>query len=93
MLGRVYFTSNYGFQNIFLYQPKIDILEVRKDKGNDYVLRWKSKGAFNSELKSLHIAFLNSIKLSKYRIGIFDKYHLTVERNSCLRKIVNVYIV
>ena len=43
---------------------------------------------FNSKLKPLYTAFLNSIKHSKYRIGIkFDKDHLAVEQNNYLSKI------
>ena len=79
-LGRIYFTSNDGSQNTFVYQPTFDTLELKKDKGTDYVLSWKSKGVFNSKLKPLYTTFLNSIKLSEYRIGIkFDKDPLAVE--------------
>ena len=41
----------------------------KKGKGNDYVLSWKSEGVFNSKLKPLYTALLNSIILSDYRIG------------------------
>ena len=59
-----------------------------------YVLSWKSKGVFNSKLKPLYTAFLNSMKLYEYRIGMkFDKDLLAVEQKSYLMKIVNVYIV
>ena len=54
----------------------------------------KSKGVFNYKLKSLYTAFVNSIKVSEYRIAIkFDKKPLTVKQNNYLIKIVNVYIV
>ena len=93
-LGRIYFTSNDGSQNTFVYQPTIDTLELNKDKGTDYVLSWKSKRAFNSELKSLYTAFLLSIKLSGYKTGIkFGKDPLAVEKNNYLTQIVNVHIV
>ena len=67
----MHFTSNGGSQNIFVYQPTLDTLESKKkkDKGNDYVLSWKSKGVFNSKLKPLYTALVNSIILSDYRIG------------------------
>ena len=59
-----------------------------------YVLSWKSKGVFNSKLKPLYTAFLNSMKLYEYRIGMkFDKDLLAVEEKIYLMKIVNVYIV
>ena len=63
--GRIYFTSNDGSQNIFVYQPILDTLELKREKGTDYVLSWKSKGLFNSKLKPLYNAFLQSIKLSE----------------------------
>ena len=47
-LGRMYFTSNDGSQNKFVYQPTLDTLELKKDKRNDYVLIWKSNGVYNS---------------------------------------------
>ena len=46
---------------------------------------------FNSKLKPLYSAFLNSIKHSKYRIGIkVDKDRLAVDQNNYLSKTVNV---
>ena len=42
----MYFTSNDGSQNTFVYQPKLNILEWKKDKGTVYVLSSKSKEAF-----------------------------------------------
>ena len=35
---RIYFTSNDGSQNTFVYQPTLDTLGLKKDKGTDYVL-------------------------------------------------------
>ena len=88
-LGRIYFTNNDGSQNIFVYQTTLDTIELKKYKGTDYVLSWKSKGIFNSKPKPLYTTFLNSIKLSEYGIGIkFEK-----ERNKYLSKTVNLYIV
>ena len=86
----MYFTINDVSQNTFVYQPTLDTLEFKKIK----TLISKSKGVYNSKLKPLYTAFLNSIKLSGYRIGIkFDKDPLAVERGNYLTKIVNVYIV
>ena len=90
----MYFTSNDEPQNTFVYQPTLDTLELKKDKGTDHVLSWKSNGVYNSKLKPLYTAFLHSIKLSGYKMGIkFDKDPLAVEQNNYLTKIVNVYIV
>ena len=82
-IGRIYFTSNDGSQNTFVYQPTFDTLELKKDKGTDYVLSWKSKGMFNFKLKPLYTTFLHSIKLSEYRIEMkFDKDPLAVKQNN-----------
>ena len=37
-LGRIYFISNDGSQNTFVYQPTLDTLELNKDKITAYVL-------------------------------------------------------
>ena len=36
------FFGDYGFQNMFVYQPVFSKLELEKYKGNDYVIGWKS---------------------------------------------------
>ena len=41
-LGRMYFTKNDGSQNTF-FQSTLDTLQLKKDKGTDYVLSWESK--------------------------------------------------
>ena len=80
MIGRVYFTSNDGSQIAFVHQPALDSLELKKVKGTDYVLSWKSSGLFNYKLEPLYTVFLKSIKLSEYRTGIkFDTDPLAVE--------------
>ena len=43
---------------MFVYQSALDTLELKKDKSTNYVLSWKSKGRYNSELKPLYTAFL-----------------------------------
>ena len=58
------------------------------------VVTWKSKGVYNSKLKSLYTAFLRSIRFSEYIIVIqFDKDLLAIEQNNHESKNVNVYIV
>ena len=49
---------------MFVYQPTLDTLKLKKDKGTDYVLSWKSNGVYNSKLKPLYTAFLHSINLT-----------------------------
>ena len=90
-LGRIYFTSNGGSQNTFVYQLALNTLELTI--ATDSVISWKLNGVFNFKLKPLFTVFFNSIKLSKYRTRIkFDKDPLAVERNNYLIKIVNFYI-
>ena len=36
VIGRIYFTSNDGSQNTIAYQPALNTLELKKDKGADY---------------------------------------------------------
>ena len=93
-LGGIYVKSNEGSQNTFGYQPALNVLEVKKCKVSDYIHSCKSNGVDNSKVKPLYTAFLNSIKLSEYRIGIiFDKDPLAAEQKNYLTKIVNGYVV
>ena len=71
---------------MFVYQPTLDNLELKKDKGTDYVLSWKPNGLLYHYCIILNLshyitAFLHSIKLSRYKMGIkFDKDPLAVEQ-------------
>ena len=79
---------------MIIYQPTFNTFELNKDKGTDYVLNWKSKGAYTSKLKPMYTAFLHNIKLSGYRMGTkFDKDLLAVAENNYATIIVNAYIV
>ena len=42
---------------MFVYQPTLDMLELKKDKGINYVLSWKSNRVYNSKLKPLCTTF------------------------------------
>ena len=65
---------------MFVYQATLHRLKLKKEKGTDYAFCCKSKRVFNSNLKPLYTAFLHSINLSGYKMGIrFDKDPLTVE--------------
>ena len=66
----MYFTSDDGSQNMFFLSTIIWYVRVKKDKGTDYVLSWKSKGVFTSKRKPLFNSFLHNIKLSGYKVGI-----------------------
>ena len=79
---------------MFVYQPTLDMLELKKDKRTDYVLSWKSKGVYTSRIKPLYTTFLHGIKLSGYKMRIkFDKDLLAIEQSNYLTNIINVYIV
>ena len=85
-LGRMYFTSNDGSQNTFVYQPTLDTIELKKEKGTDYCLSWKSNRISISKLKPFHNALLHRIKLFGYRMGIeFDKDPLVVEQKQTFK--------
>ena len=88
------FFGDDGSQNRFVYQLILDTLELKKDKSTDYVLSRKSKEVHTFKLNLLKIAFLYSIKLSRYKVGIkFDKDPFVVEKDNCATKIVYTYIV
>ena len=87
----MYFTSNNGSQNTFIYQPTI---ELKKSKDTDYVLSWKLKRVYTSKLEQSYIAFLHNIKPSEKRMRIkFDKDPLAVKQNNYAMKTVNVQTV
>ena len=72
----------------------LNILELEKGKGTDYIHSWRSKGVYNSKLKPLYTAFLHSIRLSRYIMRAkLDKNLLAVEQNNHTTKIVNSYFV
>ena len=61
LLGRMYITSNDGFQNMFVYQPTINSIKY-KNRSTEYVISWKSKGVYNSKLIALNSDFLPNMK-------------------------------
>ena len=46
-----------------VFQPTVDMLELKKDKDTNYVVNWKSKRVFTCKLKPIYTAFVQSIKL------------------------------
>ena len=55
---------------MFVHQPALETLGLKKHGSTDYVFSWKSKGMSNSKLKPLRTSFLHSRKHFGYRIGI-----------------------
>ena len=54
----------------YVYQPALDRLEWKEDKGTYFVIDLKSKGLYTSKLKPLYSAFLHSMKTSGYNMRI-----------------------
>ena len=93
-LGRIYFTSKDGSQNMFVYKSTLNMLELKIDKGTDYIISWKSKGLYNSKLIALHGVFLPNIKHFGVKIGRqLNNAPLVIEEINYAPGIVNVYIV
>ena len=82
---------------MFVYQPTFNTLELKKDKGTDYVIVWKLKGLFKSKLLPLHGAFEANIKYFGYKMGMqfsnLSNTPLVVEQSNYATKIVNAYVV
>ena len=55
-LGSIYFKSNDGSQDMFVNQPTLDTLELKRE----------TNGVYNFKLKPLYVASLHNIKLSGY---------------------------
>ena len=85
--GRIYFASNDGSKNTFVYQPTLNKLELKKTRVLIMFLV-----ANQREYTFLNVS--HYILLSCIRMGIkFDKDLLAVKQSNYLTKIVNVYIV
>ena len=93
-LARIYFTSKDGSQNMFVYKSTFNMLELKIDKGTDYIISWKSKGLYKSKLIALHGAFLPYVKHFGVKIGReLNNTPLVIEEINYAPGIVNVYIV
>ena len=78
---------------VFVYQPLFNMLELKKDKGTEYVIGWRSKGVYNSKLTSWHGTFLPNMKYFGQKIGIqFKNTSLVVEQNNYMTKAVDAHI-
>ena len=55
---------------MFVYQPTFNMLELKIDKGTEYIIGWKPKGVYNSKLIALHSAFLHKVMHYGDKIGI-----------------------
>ena len=48
-----------GFQNMFVYQPTFNMLELKEDKGTEYITAWKSEGLSKSRLYPLYLDIIH----------------------------------
>ena len=77
----MYFKSNDISQNMFVFQPIFNTPELKRDKGTEYFIGWKSKWLYNSRLIPLHAAFLANIKYFRSKIGMqFNNTPLVLEK-------------
>ena len=69
-------------------------IKVKKGKGTNYVFSLRKEDVYTSKLKPLYTVFLQSIKLSGYKMRThFSEDPLALEQNNYTTKIVNAYIL
>ena len=77
---------------MFVYQPTFNMLQLKTDKGTEYITGWKSKGFFEWKLFLLHGAFMPNAKQFGYKIGIqFNNTSLDIDQDNFTTKTVNAY--
>ena len=54
-----FFFGNNVFQDMFVYQPTLNTLQIKYEKTFENVVSWKSKGTYTTNLKPLHGAFFS----------------------------------
>ena len=58
-LSRIYFTSNDGSQNMFVYQSTLSVLELKIVKDTEYIIGWKAKELNGSKIVALILLLLS----------------------------------
>ena len=66
---------------MFVYQLTFNMLELKKDKGTEYIISYKSKGVYNSKFIALHQAFLPKVKYFRNNIKIGIQFNSTIILN------------
>ena len=90
-LDKIFFGLD-GFQNMFVYQPKFNTIDV-KQANNEYVSAWNSKGIYSFNLVSLH-DLASTIKFFEHKSALkFNNSVLVVQQNNNVTKIVSGYSV
>ena len=76
---------------MFVYQAAFSTLTLKEDKGSEYVIAWKSKGLFKTELYPLHYASLPNLKHLGYKIGTqLNTTPLVRDKNKYVTKFVKL---
>ena len=65
---------------MFVYQPKLNVLELQENKYTEYVIGLKSKGVCTSKLTPLHTEFLHNNQ--EFSVELFGK---NIEKNLLLK--------
>ena len=78
LVGGMDFTSSDRSQNMLVYQATPDTLELKKDKGIDYVLSLESKRVFTYKLTPFYTIYLNSTKRYGYRTASFTRKKISI---------------
>ena len=69
---------------MFVYQWTFGALDLKKNKGADYIIPWKSKRLFKSRFNPLCNAFFLNVKLFELKMEIqFNSTTLAVEQKLC----------
>ena len=61
LLGRIYFPSDDGLQNMFVYQPTFSVIKYL-NTSTEYIISWKSKGVYNTKFIPIKNDSLSNIK-------------------------------
>ena len=64
------FVVNNSSPNMFVYQLTVNGLQLREDQGTEYGIGLKSDGVYTAKPKQYSTTFLNSIKLTVYRVRL-----------------------
>lgn len=68
---------------MFVCQPTFSTLDLKDDKGTDYIIAWKSKELFKFRLRLLYNAFLPNIKPFGWKIRMqFNNTVLVIEQDA-----------
>ena len=83
-LGKNFFADDSS-QNMFVHRSTCNILKLKEDKSNEYIIGWKSKKymrqVYASTFILLYTTFLYNLKLFRYKKVItFNEDDLLVEK-------------